>query len=200
MTNTKLQASPQRLPTQTRSKGTGVHGVRVSSEGIEYNGRDWTFPPQKEAGSSSRGPGPALTQSYKHSSHLASQMDAACPISVCSVFQKRPIMYTLFQQRKNKSISADPVSPRPQPGTQTWMPRAPLPLAPLLPAVPRLPPLPREAPTLVLDVLFQDCFGITQHPLRSSMYQFVMGHAFGIFQVPMGTLGGGGGIIYLKTK
>lgn len=111
MTNTKLQASPQRLPTQTRSKGTGVHGVRVSSEGIEYNGRDWTFPPQKEAGSSSRGPGPALTQSYKHSSHLASQMDAACPISVCSVFHKRPIMYTLFQQRKNKSISADPVSP-----------------------------------------------------------------------------------------
>lgn len=111
MTNTKLQASPQRLPTQTRSKGTGVHGVRVSSEGIGYNGRDWTFPPQKEAGSSSRGPGPALTQSYKHSSHLASQMDAACPISVCSVFQKRPIMYTLFQQRKNKSISADPVSP-----------------------------------------------------------------------------------------
>lgn len=48
-------------------------------------------------------------------------------------------------------------------------------------ATPWPTPGPRGALTFVLDVLLQEGPGVTQHPLRSGVYQFVMGHTLGVF-------------------
>lgn len=132
-------------------------GFRPNASGHKLSdGRDVSVtrtPPRTEAlprlhlparSSPCSGPG-ALGFALKH---LAPRLDAVCSVSVWAGFRRHSV------RRGNKTTAADRFSAQLQ-----RQPRR---------SAQGTPPL--RALTLVLDVLLRDGSGVTQHPLRSSVY------------------------------